>query len=394
MTSYTLDELQKLMGDTYDALVTPFRIFRDNANKLWLILQGTAAGLQLINDMVVSLSNKFDPANSSDADLLSTAKLVGTAFKIGKSSFVQINVVNTDSALPHTLLAGQYQYTSVSGQVFYMTLGADLSIAASTTKTLVFQSADKGAFAVSAITNVSVSRTDLVSIDANFNFNALNNARYLGYLDETPLDFRVRVLNDTNRQDAIAELELELRNLPNILEATLIFNPTQTGVAYDGITIPPFFLLVVVTGFPYITMAEAVIEFTPYLTVQVDPDDTFNIVDSHFTGGVFPVHFTPHGQTNFTLAVTYRFDGNKIIQANAETAMRSALMTKYASQSQYINTVTVGDFLNVINDLNLTSVQPLQVIMDAGAGPINYLDFLKTRLANLTTVTFVGIDVS
>lgn len=392
--SYTLDEVQKKMGDAYDALVDPFRIFRDNANKLWLILQGIAAGFQLINDLVVALSLKFDPANSSDNDLHSTAKLVGTKFKLGKSSFVQINAVNTDSALSHTLLAGEYQYTSTGGQVFRVTLGADTVVAASTTKTLVFKSDDKGAFSVTAISNASVSRSDLVQIDANFTFNTLNNGRYLGYQDETTLAFRQRILNDTTRQDAINELELELRNLPNILEATLIFNQTQTLATYDGIDIPPFFLLVVVTGFPDITMAEAVIEFTPYLTVEVSPTNVFNIVDEHFVGGVLPVYFTPHGQTNFTLEVTYRFDGNKIIQANAESAMLAVLMSNYANKSEYIKTITVGDFLNLINGLNLVSVQPLQVIMNAGAGPINYLDFLKTRLANLTGVTFIGIDIS
>lgn len=394
--SYTLDELQKKMGDAYDLLISPFRIFRDNTNKLWLFFQAVAGGFQLINDMVVALSLKFDPANSSDADMYSTAKLVGTKFKQGKSSFVQINVVNTDIVLNHTLTAGTYQYTSTTGQVFTMVLAADLLILAGTTKTLVFQSVALGSFLVSNISNAAVSRSDLVPINANFTFNTLDNARYLGYVDETAFAFRQRILNDTTRQDAIVELELALRNIPNILEATLIFNPTQVDASYDGITIHPFFLAVIITGFPDITLAETVIEFTPYLTTVGAGPDVFNIVDTHFTGGFFPVHFLRHTQTGFALVVTYRFDGNKIIQANAETAMTNTLNTAYKDMSQHIDTITVGDILNLLGAMNLASVQLLQVVMNpaAGGGPVNYMDFLKTRLPDLTGVTFSATDIS
>jgi hypothetical protein len=92
--------------------------------------------------------------------------------------------------------------------------------------------------------------------------------------------------------------------------------------------------------------------------------------------------------------VTYRFDGNKIIQANAETAMLNKLNTAYKAASQHVNTITVGDAFNLLGTLNLPSVQLLQITMDIGGGPINYLDFLKTRLPNLTAVTFFGTDVS
>jgi hypothetical protein len=395
VTSYTLDQLMTLMGDTYDATVNPRRIFRNNKNRIWLLFQGIAAGYQLINDMVVSLSNKFDPSNCSDDDLLSTAKLVGTLFKVGKSSFVQINFTNTDVANPHTITAGVYQFTSTSGEVFNMTLAADTVFTAGQTIMMIFASTEKGAFSVTAVASVSISRADLASIDPNFSFATLDNSRYLGYLDETPLVFRQRILSDTNRQDAIAELELLIRSLPNVLECNLIFNPSGGDVVYDGITIHPFCLLVNVTGFPDLTLGQTVIGNVQYLTVETDPTKVFNITDSHFATGSLPVYWNPHTQKNFALTVTYRFDSNKIIQSRGEAQMLAALNAAYANMSQHIDTVTVADIINLLQGLGLASVQLLQVsITPAGGGAVNYLDFLKTRLANLTGVTFAGTDIA
>jgi hypothetical protein len=392
--SYNLDQIMALMGDTFDGAITPRRIFRDNKNRVWLLFQGIAAGFRLINDMVVSLKSKFDPANCTDEDLQSTALLVGTKFKNGKSSFVQINFTNNDTVASHDILAGDYLFVSTGGQSFRMTLDADVTVAASGVAMMIFASDDKGAFAVGAGSNAQVSRVDLSSIDPNFSFSTLSNARYLGYLDEDAFDFRVRILNDTNRQDAIAELELAVRNLPEILEANLFFNPSGTDAVIDGITVPPFNLLVVVTGFPALSMAQTIIAKTMYLTVEVDPADTLNIVDSHFSGGVFPVHYTKHQYTDFELTITYRFDGNKIVQANAESAMSVALNGKWHQGSQYVETLTVGDVFELLESLNLTSVQPLQIDMMLGITPVFFIDFLKTRLPNLSNISFVGINTS
>lgn len=392
--SYNLDQIMALMGDTFDSAVTPRRIFRNNKNRVWLLFQGIAAGFRLINDMVVSLGSKFDPANCTDEDLQSTALLVGTRFKEGKSSFVQINFKNNDTAAPHNILAGEYLFVSTSGQNFYMTLDSTMVIAASGTAMMIFASESKGSFEVGANNSAQVSRTDLSSIDPNFSFSTFSNTRYLGYQDETPFDFRNRVLNDTNRQDAIAELELAIRNLPEILEANLFFNASGTDSVVDGITVPPFNLLVVVTGFPALSLAETIIEKTVYLTVEVEPEDTINIVDSHFSGGVFPVHFARHQYTDFSLTITYRYDGNKIVKANAESSMSTALNGKWHNGSQYLATLTVGDVFELIEALNLTSVQPLQIDMLLGAVPVFFIDFLKTRLPNLSVIEYVGINTA
>lgn len=393
LTSKSIDEILTLIADAYDALVAPKRIFRNNNNKLWLVFRAIGAGYSIIQDAALALRSRFDPATCTEEDLYSTAKLVGTAFKQGSGSLLRITITNTDSVNSKTLTAGAYNYISVSGEVFSFELILDLTLAPLATSMITAISQNKGAFPVSDIADITVTRSDFVAIDPAFGFSCAANSGSLGYLDESAWDFRQRILTDTSRQDAIKELELAIRNLANVFECDIVFNATASDATYDGITLTPFQMLIIITGYPSTAIAETVVAHTIYHTKMVNPAYVVNYVDSHYVGGSYPVYFMYHLQKDFTVSVSYRYDSTKIIQANAEAKMDAAL-NKYRNSSQHVDILTENDIYTLLQDLNLTSVKILNVDLLVSGSPVAYVEVPKTRMLNMTAVTMSGSDVS
>ena len=91
----TFDTILTEICDSFDELISPKKIARTNTNIIYLILKATAKGFEVINNICVVLSNKFDPLNCSDKDLVSTAKLVGTQIRAEAVSGLSIAVYNT-----------------------------------------------------------------------------------------------------------------------------------------------------------------------------------------------------------------------------------------------------------------------------------------------------------
>lgn len=393
LLSKSIDEMLELMANAYDALIAPKRIYRNDKNKIWLMFRGNAAGYSVIQDSALALHDRFDPEKSADEDLYSTAKMVGTEFKEGSGSLLQIIATNNDSVLAKILTVGVYNYLSTNGDIFSFTVSVEISIPASGTKQISAMSVEKGSFLVSANSNISVSRQDGIAIDGSIGFSCLDNAGSLGYPDETPWDFRVRILEDTDRQDAINELELKIRNLPNILECNLVFNQYAENIVYDGITLLPYHLLIVVTGAPDDSLAKAVVSSTIHHTKMVDPLKVVHFYDSHYIDGACPVYYTNHLSADFALEITYRYDGTKIREGSVELQVNTALNV-YRNSTQHVDTLVESDVYNLINALGMPSVKVLNIDILVSGVPVSYFNINKTRALNLTGVTLFGTDVS
>ena len=109
MVLMTFDTILTQLCDDFDELIAPKKISRSNFNIIYLIFKAIAKGWEIINNVCVVLSNKFDPAKCSDEDLESVASLVGTERRKGSASGLKITVHNTGEA-DVTLLAGLYYY--------------------------------------------------------------------------------------------------------------------------------------------------------------------------------------------------------------------------------------------------------------------------------------------
>ena len=105
----SFDTILTQMCDDFDLIISPKVMARSNTNVVYLIFKAIAKGFELINNICVVLSNKFDPAKCSEEDLVSVASLVGTERRKGSASGLRITVTNTDE-LSKTLLAGVYTY--------------------------------------------------------------------------------------------------------------------------------------------------------------------------------------------------------------------------------------------------------------------------------------------
>lgn len=391
--SKSIDEILTLIADAYDALIAPKRIFRDNNNKWWLGFRAIAAGYSVIQDSALALNSQFDPALCPEENLVSTGKMMGTKQYLGAGSLLRIIATNNDTSNAKTLYEGTYAYTSLSGEVFSFELALDTVIAALGASTFVAISAHKGSFQVADIASITVSRPDLATIDPAFTFACINNAGTQGYPDEDLFAFRQRMLTDTSRQDIIAEMELAIRNLPNILECDIVFNATAGSTTYDGITLEPYQILIMLTGSPTSEVALEVVSRTAFHTYMDDPAKVVYFTDPHYIGGAYPVYYKNHLYSNFTINLDYRYDSTKILKTNADAAIQAALAV-YSNASQRIPTLTEDMVYSVVKALALPSVQVLNVDLLVGGVAQPYIDFLSTRLPNMTSATVTGTDVA
>jgi hypothetical protein len=390
------DEITSGLADIYDELLLestdrPLKVWRNNNNKLYLVFKALAEGFKLILDTCIALRDRFNPALCDDTDLHAIAKLVGTEIKKGAGSVLEITVTNDSVAEQKTLSSGEYRYISASGMVFIFNWVNDTLFNPGEQKTVFALSKDIGSYHVDAAGDLSVSRTDGGRIDSFFSFSCIDNSGSLGYLDEDSVSFRQRVLNDVDRQDHIKEMELKIRNLPSILECSLVFNQNNHSVTYDDIELAPMELLVVITGSPTDEIAEIVASHVIYQTHLVDQEQVVYYRNSCYVDGKYPVYFMFHKGVDFSLAITYRYDSRYQQEALVKDAVNTAL-TKIKSASAYTGIINEEMIYNILSDLNLPGTRFLNVDILVDGEPVAYLDIPKTRLPNLTGCAFTAIE--
>jgi len=388
----SIDEETSELADIYDDLIKPKKIFRNHNNKLYLALRAYAAGKVGLTDAALALHNKFDPLYCEDIDLYSTAKLVGTDFRKGSGSLLRITITNTDSVGAKIFYAGTYGYQSSSGMVFSFELPSDYAFNAEEERTVIAISSEKGRFEVGSNAAIKLFRSDNTSIDSFFSFSCEDNSGLLGYEDETPFDFRTRILNDADRQDHIKELEIKIRNLPGILECTLVMNEDTVQHEYDSLMLAPKELLITITGSPTDEIAKLVCETVLYDTHQIDPSLVVYYYNDSYINGRRPVYYRFHDTTNFSLAVSYQYDPDMFKTTQIENAIQ-ALFKPYTRMSTYLPLFNENDAYMVLQNLALHGVTILNVdIFNEQDESVSYVRIPKTRLPRLLGISFSSIE--
>ena len=394
----SLDEITVDLVDVYDDLLEkttkkPMKVKRINDNKLYLIFRAIAAGYKVILSAALALRNRFDPLYCESVDLYSACKFVGTEWKEGKGSIVQITITNKSNMEPKMLYAGVYNYRSVSGMVFSFALENDYLFDPGEAKVVSAISNEKGSYKVETSRSIMVTREDSASINASLQFSCDDNTNRLGYDDETEIELRQRILYDINRQDALKELELKIRNLPNIFECNLVFNASENSSVYDGIAFGPRHLLVAITGVPTNEIAKLVAGESAFITCQVDPECVVYYENDLYINGVYPVYYTFHDTTDFSLKISYQYDSTKIKPVQVEEAI-DAVFEGLTRSVQHIDSFSEGTAHDMLFSVRLPSVTILDVNVMVDAERIPYLKIPKTRLPNLTAINYVSEDIS
>lgn len=370
------------MCDYFDVLISPKKITRSNTNIIYLMFKAIAKGYEIINNVVVLLSHKFDPAYCSDEDLVSTAMLVGTEKLKGSASGLAVTLTNGGDETV-TLGAGEYYYELDADTKFYFTVDDDTDINAGSTLEVIALTDKVGVYTVTQQTSISISP----SLPDGLSASCQDNAYLLGSFEESDTAFRKRILSDTSRQDLIKELEMKIKNLPYIFDCSIKFNETADDITVGDITVEPYHIVIMLSGVPRPEMAELIASYGIFPTTEVESTDYVEYESSVFSSGKYKVYFAYFGDYEYTTNIIYKADENFISSEEAETKMGEYLHIAMNSNIRKDN-VTENDFYNALEKLNLEGVEILSVELYVNSNRVQYISVPDDKIPRLSSVSF------
>lgn len=379
----TFDTILTEICDYFDSLILPKSIQRSNTNIIYLIFKALAKGWEIINNVCVVLNNKFNPVLCSEEDLVSLGKIVGTKQRAGSVSGLQILAYNKD-VLPAVLLAGDYTYSFSSDIIFNFQVDVDTEIPAGSSVSFVALSEEIGSYPVTAQTEIKITSEE--AIPATIVFSCTENSSLLGHEEETILEFRKRINTDVNRQDTVNELKEKLLALPYVFDCSLIFNQSELPATASGYTIPPYYLLIVISTAKYTDeIAEIVAENTIYPTVQTNDSHEVRYTSDVFASGYYPVYLNDFTKKDFSVVLTANVDSSYASSAVLSSKITLALMSKF-NTNVHRDLITTEDIFLAIESLGLAGFTLLSVAFEVDNTLVNYINFSRTELPNITSV--------
>ena len=384
MQLLTFNEILTKLCDDFDELIAPRRIARANTNIIYLLLKAIAKGYEIINNVCVVLDNKFDPAYCSSEDLESVSAIVGTNRYEGSATGLYIIVSNTNETSV-TLLNGTYYYRLDDNTTFYFEVIENTDIPSNDFITFIAMSQRIGSYPVTAQSSITV--TSDRTIPSGVEFSCQDNSELLGTQRETDLEFRKRILNGTENQDNIIELENKLKNLPYLFDARCIFNQTAGAEPYDGISIPAFTLAIFFSGMPRNEIAEVVASKIICPTVSTEDSVEVTYSNEVFVNDEYIVNIIPFKNTVFDIEVTLKIDPRYAEADPVKDEIRKALVTAFTSMV-HKDYVKENDIYTVIEDLNIAGVTLLGANLIYNGSEVEYISIPKSRIPKLNSVTF------
>lgn len=380
----TFDTILTSMCDTFDSLISPKRIARSNANVIYLMFKAIAKGYEVINNVCVVLSNKFDPKSCLNEDLDSSASLVGTERYKGSASGLRIIATN-NSEQTVDILPGVYQYSLDDDTTFEFEVVSSIAILQGSYTSFIAMSTKIGRYVVTEQTSIEVTSEQEISPDITF--SCRSNDALLGTLEETDLAFRERLCSKTDRQDAFVELEDEIKNLPYIFDCKIKFNDTLSSIVYDNITIPSFTALICYAGAIKSELAEKVCAKIICPTVQTESSIGIQYESETFINGSHTVYFTPFQKTQYGIEVIYKINNTYANNYDIQKTIRTALFNRFVAET-HKDYVKEDEIYDVIKGLALAGIELLGVSLIYEGNKVNYIEIPSTRVPELVEVEF------
>ena len=384
----TFDTILTTICDSFDSLISPRTIARTNTNIIYLIFKAVAKGYEIINNVCVVLSNKFDPLYCSDEDLVSSASIVGTERHKGSATGLHITVTNNGS-VSVTLLAGLYTYALDDDTKFEFEVMENTAITSGSHISFIAMSEKIGQYPVTAQPMITVTSEQPVSSDLVF--SCTDNAALLGVFEETDLEFRERINSETDRQNFMVELENEIRNLPYIFDCRVKFNPTSTAIEYDGYTIPAYTLAIFYSGEVKKEIAEKVCEKIICPTLQTSDSVEVFYENDVFIGGKYGVHLIPFAKTQYAVELIYKINKTYANEYDIQNEIKTVLFNTFVSE-KHVDYIKEDDFYNAIEALGITGIELLGVNLKYNDSNVSYIEIPSTRIPELTNVIFTPVS--
>lgn len=390
MQLLSYDEILTKLCDSFDTLIAPRTIARVNTNIIYLIFKAVAKGYEVINNTVVALSNKFNPENCSVEDLDSVASMVGTERLQGSASGLHIIITN-NSNIKVTIFAGLYYCAFEEDIIFYFEILENTEIEAGNYITVIAMSEKTGSYTVTSQDNITVT-SDLI-IPEGVTFSCNSNENLLGTEPETNLEFRKRILNGVDNQDAIIELENTIKNLPYIFDCKCKFNQTASSVTYDGYTIPPYNLAIFYYGMARNELAEIVASKTFFPTLESENSIKVYYKNEVFTSGQYEVNLIPFKELLFSVKIVWKVDKQYADVESAEAKVRTALNKVFAGTT-HKDYIKEDDIYNTIETINITGISILGIDLLYNNQNVNYILVPVSRIPKIATVFFEESEIN
>lgn len=381
----TFDTILTQMCDEFDLLIAPKKIARSNTNIIYLLFKAIAKGYELINNVCVVLSNKFNPAKCSDEDLVSVASLVGTERRTGSASGLHI-VVSNPSETQKTLLTGIYVYELDDDTSFEFEVVDDVDISAGESVSYIAMSNNIGQYPVTAQQEIKVKSEQ--AIDSDLVFSCTNNSTLLGNPEESLLAFRKRILNTYDRQNGMIELEEYIRNLPYIFDCKVKYNQSTEDITVDGLVIPPMTCAIFISGEIKNELAELVCDHIICPTVSTADSTEVRYENDIFADGYYAVNLIPFDKLLYTIDIIYHINNEYVNIYDAKEALQKALMQAFVGE-RYVSAVKEDDIYNVIETTDYTGIDVLAINLKVDGVQVDFVDVPVTKIAELSSVNFV-----
>ena len=390
MQLLSYDEILTNICDSFDALIRPRSITRTNTNIIYLIFKAVAKGYEVINNVVVALSNKFNPENCSVEDLDSVATIVGTERLRGSDSGLHIIITNNGNTKA-TILAGLYYYAFNDDTTFYFEILENTEIKAGNYITVIAMSEKIGSYVVTSQDNITVT-SDLI-IPEGVTFSCNSNENLLGTEPETNLEFRKRILNGVNNQDAVIELENTIKNLPYIFDCKCKFNQTASSVTYDGYTIPPYNLAIFYSGMARNELAELVASKTFFPTLESENSVKVYYRNEVFTNGQYEVNLIPFKELLFSIKIVWEVNKQYADTVSAKAKVRTALNKAFAGTT-HKDYIKEDDIYNTIETIDITGISILGIDLIYDNQTVNYISVPVSRIPKIAAVFFKESEIN
>lgn len=394
----SFDTILTELCDTFDSLISPKTIARSNTNIIYLVFKAIAKGYEVINNVCVSLNNKFDPSSCSEEDLESVASLVGTERLKGTASGLEITVTNNGEETAE-LQSGFYYYAFDDDTIFkfevlaesetipYVTVAAGSSVSYFAFSEDVDGNALLGSYAVTEQSDITVTTDKVLSSD--FTFSCSDNTELLGESSETNSAFRQRILTETTLQDSIAELQTKLKSMSYIYDCQVIFNDTLTEKTIDDVTIPPYYMIIFYSGALRSEIAQVVAEKSIFPTVNVDGESQLTMYENDsFVDGYYPVYVTPFREYTYSVKVNFTYNSTYQTRVTAEESISTLLYSKLRGHKHF-DYIKETDIYDALSSLEVVSVEILNVdLYDTDGNEVSYISIPKSRIPYLLSISF------
>lgn len=385
----SFDEILKDMCDSLDAYILKYigdkKIRRENSNFIYLYLKAVSKGFEVINNTCVLLQRKFDPETCEESDLVSMAALVGTSKLGGSPSYAEVSVSSVD---PITLPAGLYKFYITDSLYYYASIAEDLSVT-DAPQVVIFTSSLDGSYPITDIATAIIVDENNVAIRDDIVFFVKENNDLLGYETESNFEFRKRLMNDTDRQDVLSELEVAIKKLPFVRNVKLKFNNTMNEVFLpDGSPVDPYRLVIMVDDyFKILTLDQKLAfgnaVFQKFLYQTQSPSEpskgeTVKVPSDLLSSGHFDVNVLYRERRYFKLHLRITFDELLTSQEKAELDIDNLLIPyKTGIETKFI---TEDIFYGVLKDVREPSVKLVGVdIYEKLNGSYTETEFIKTE---------------